>query len=84
MMSKSVLVIKHFGLRKGRVIVFGSVSEPQGTFGIAVTQLEDDADTNALGTNDPTIKANAGALGSKSRKWYYDRAVPDNLSIGLG
>ena len=45
---------------KGLVVVFGPVSDPKGTYGIAVLQLEDDADANVLGANDPTIKANVG------------------------
>ncbi len=47
-------------MSKGLVVVFGPVSDPKGTYGIVVIQLEDDADANALGTNDPTIKANVG------------------------
>jgi len=47
-------------MSKGLVAVFGPVSDPKGTYGIAVLQLDDDADANALGSNDPTIKANAG------------------------
>ena len=45
---------------KGLVIVFGPVSDPEGTYGIAVVQLEDNADANVLGANDPIIKANVG------------------------
>lgn len=45
---------------KGLVVIFGPVSDPKGADGIAVVQLEDDADANVLGTNDPTIKANVG------------------------
>jgi hypothetical protein len=41
-------------------VVFGSVSDLKGVYGIAVAQLEDDVEANALGTNDPTIKANVG------------------------
>ena len=47
-------------MNKGLVVVFGPVSDPRGTYGIAVVQLEDDTDPNVLGANDPTIKANAG------------------------
>jgi hypothetical protein len=35
--------------------VFGHVSGHRGTYGVAVIQLEDEADANALGMNDPTI-----------------------------
>jgi uncharacterized protein len=47
-------------MNQGRVIVFGPVADPQGTYGIGVLRLEDDADAQALGANDPTIKADAG------------------------
>jgi len=47
-------------MSKGNVIVFGPVSDPKGTYGIAVIRLEDNADANLLGMNDPTIKANIG------------------------
>jgi uncharacterized protein YciI len=47
-------------MSKGLVVVFGPVSDPKGAYSIAVIQLEDDADANALGMNDPTIKANVG------------------------
>ena len=47
-------------MSKGFVVVYGPVSDPKGTYGIAVLQLNDDADANALGANDPTIKANVG------------------------
>ncbi len=47
-------------MRKGLVVVYGPVSDPKGSYGIAVLQLDDDTDANALGAGDPTIKANAG------------------------
>ncbi len=47
-------------MSKGLVIVFGPVSDPKGAYGIAVVQVEDDADATVLGADDPTIKANMG------------------------
>ena len=47
-------------MSKGLVIVFGPVADPKGSYGIAVIQLEDDADVNSLCRNDPTIKADIG------------------------
>jgi hypothetical protein len=41
-------------LMKKGVMVFGPVSYPQGTYDVTVVQLEDDADANALGMNEPT------------------------------
>ena len=49
------------GLMKRRlVIVFGPVADPKGVYGIAILELEEEADANALGMNDPAIKAKAG------------------------
>ncbi len=45
---------------EGLVVVFGPVADPKGTYGVAILELEEEADANALGINDPTIKANAG------------------------
>jgi len=45
---------------KGLVIVFGPVADPNGTYGVAIIELDDEADAISLGTNDPTIKANVG------------------------
>jgi uncharacterized protein YciI len=47
-------------MRKGLVVVYGPVSDPKGAYGIAVLQLDDNMDANALGADDPTIKANVG------------------------
>jgi uncharacterized protein YciI len=44
---------------RGLVIVFGPVADPRGTYGLAILELEKE-DANALGVNDPTIKANVG------------------------
>jgi uncharacterized protein YciI len=45
---------------RGLVIVFGPVADPRGTYGVAFLELEEGEDANALGMNDPTIKANVG------------------------
>ncbi len=47
-------------MNKGLVVIFGPVSDPKGTYGIAVVKVEDDADAHLLAMNDPTIKANIG------------------------
>jgi len=44
---------------RGLVIVFGPVADPRGAYGVAILELEEE-DANALGMNDPTIKANVG------------------------
>jgi len=45
---------------RGLVIVFGPVADPKGTYGVAILELEEEADANALGISDPTMKANVG------------------------
>ena len=45
---------------RGLVIVFGPVADPKGVYGVAILELEEEADANALAMNDPTIKANVG------------------------
>ena len=45
---------------KGLVIVFGPVADPKGTYGVAILEVEEEVDVNALGMNDPTMKANVG------------------------
>ena len=45
---------------RGLVIVFGPVADPRGVYGVAVLELEEEADAGALGGNDPTIKAKVG------------------------
>ncbi len=47
-------------MERGLVIVFGPVADPKGTYGIAILEVEDEVDVNALGMNDPTIRANVG------------------------
>jgi hypothetical protein len=56
---------------RGLVIVFGPVADPRGTYGVAILELEK-ADANALGMNDPTIKAN---VGFRYEVYRMDRAV---------
>ena len=47
-------------MKEGRVIAFGPVADPKGSYGIGIIQLEQGADANALGANDPIILAHAG------------------------
>lgn len=56
---------------RGLVIVFGPVSDPNGTYGVAILELEEE-DANALAMNDPTIKAN---VGFNFEVYPMDRAV---------
>lgn len=44
----------------GRVIAFGPVADPKGSYGIGIIRLEDGGDALALAAQDPVIVANAG------------------------
>ena len=45
----------HFA--EGRVLAFGPVLDPQGSFGMAILEVADEAEARAFGDNDPTIRA---------------------------
>jgi uncharacterized protein len=47
-------------LGQERIIVFGPVADPGGTYGIAVILATNEAEARELVTNDPIIKANIG------------------------
>ncbi len=40
---------------EGKVIAFGPVLHPDGTFGMGIIQVDDEAEAKALGENDPSI-----------------------------
>ncbi len=44
----------------GTAVVFGPVADPAGAYGMAVWELPDDADINAICAGDPTIKSGLG------------------------
>ena len=46
--------------RKGTAVIFGPVADPKGGWGLAVVEAESDAEVQALGANDPALKAAAG------------------------
>jgi uncharacterized protein len=47
-------------MNQGRVIAFGPVADPKGAYGIGIIKLEEGEDPNALGENDPVVRANVG------------------------
>jgi uncharacterized protein YciI len=47
-------------MKRGLVVVFGPVADPQGAYGILVLQLPDDVQPAALTEDDPVMKAGAG------------------------
>jgi uncharacterized protein YciI len=42
---------------RGIAVVFGPVADPKGVWGVAIVEVEDEADALALAANDPTIKS---------------------------
>jgi uncharacterized protein len=42
-------------LTEGRVVVFGPVSDPSGTWGLAVVEAETDDEVHGLGADDPAV-----------------------------
>ena len=42
---------------KGIAIVFGLVLDPNGPWGMAIVEVQDESEAHDLGTNDPAIKA---------------------------
>jgi uncharacterized protein YciI len=47
-------------LDSGQAVAYGPVDDPQGGYGIGIVAVEDEADIDALGANDPTVKADRG------------------------
>ncbi len=46
---------QHFA--EGRILVFGPVMVPGGAFGLAVLEVEDEAEARQFGENDPSVLA---------------------------
>jgi uncharacterized protein YciI len=44
-------------LAAGRVIVFGPVSDPAGSWGLAVVEAEGEDEVRALGAEDPAVQS---------------------------
>ncbi len=42
-------------LERSRVVVFGPVSDPAGTWGLGVVEAETEDDARALGVDDPAV-----------------------------
>ncbi len=47
---------------RGVAIVFGPVLDPKGVWGVAVVEVDDEAEAQALASNDPTVKAGLGGI----------------------
>ena len=50
----------HMLARQGIAHAVGPVADPAGAYGIAVVELPDQADPQALGAGDPVVKAGVG------------------------
>lgn len=44
-------------LGKGRVVVFGPVDDPSGSWGLAVVEAKTEQEVRALGADDPAVKS---------------------------
>jgi uncharacterized protein YciI len=44
-------------LGAGKVVVFGPVDDPSGTWGLAVVEAETEQEVRALGSDDPAVKS---------------------------
>jgi uncharacterized protein YciI len=44
-------------LAEGRVVVFGPVSDPSGSWGLAVIEADTEDDARALGVEDPAVNS---------------------------
>ncbi len=63
--EEGAIMQDHFGYWAGlvaerRVVVYGPVMDPNGSYGIAVLDVEDDAEARRIGEGDPAIGADAG------------------------
>ena len=47
-------------MKEGKVVVVGPVLDPQGTFGIAVLEVEDESIAQDIASKDPAITSGAG------------------------
>ena len=47
-------------LSEERVVVFGPVEDPAGTFGIVILRASSETEARGLANNDPVVKANIG------------------------
>ena len=46
---------EHF--EAGRLLIYGPVLDPRGAFGLAVLEVDDEAEVRRFGEGDPSVKA---------------------------
>ncbi len=44
-------------MKDGKVLLFGPVRDPAGAFGLAILEVDNEAEARTLGENDPTVRA---------------------------
>lgn len=47
-------------IAKGKVVAYGPVMDPKGTYGIAIVEIEEEVTAQNIAENDPAIQSNAG------------------------
>ena len=62
---EGAIMQEHFGywgnlIAERKVVAYGPVMDPKGTYGIAVVEVENEASAQNIATNDPAIRSNAG------------------------
>ncbi len=63
--EEGAIMEEHFGywsrlIEDRRVIVYGPVADPEGTFGMAVLEVAEEGEARRIGEGDPAITADAG------------------------
>jgi len=63
--AEAAVMQEHFGywvglMKERKVVAYGPVMDPKGTYGIAVLEVEDEAAARAIAENDPAVRADAG------------------------
>ena len=63
--AEGAIMQEHFGywgrlVGERQAVVYGPVMDPNGTYGIAVVEVEDEANAQRIAENDPAITSDAG------------------------
>jgi hypothetical protein len=63
--AEGAIMQEHFGYWAGLIearqaVVYGPVMDPKGTYGIAVVEVEDEANARRIAEHDPAITSDTG------------------------
>jgi uncharacterized protein YciI len=63
--TEGAIMEAHFGywaevIADGKAVAYGPVMDPQGTYGIAVVEVPDEATAQSIADDDPAIRSTAG------------------------